>query len=187
MTEPFDYERILAACTRHDQQALRALYDRDGGWLLSVASRIVGDPQLAEDVLQDAFVQIWTRAETFDPTLGSARGWIYTIVRHRALQEVRRPGFVRQVNTDNIEALQDMVQVASQSGQSDGNADSGWAERQALLRCMKGLSPEARYCIESAYLEGYTQQELADRLSKPLGTVKSWIRRGLKALKDCLA
>jgi RNA polymerase sigma-70 factor (ECF subfamily) len=187
MTTPFDYDQAIADCANADQSALKALYDREAGWLLSVAQRIVRDRQLAEDVVQDAFVQIWTRAETFNPRLGSGRGWIYTIVRHRALREVRQPSHRRRVDTDDIESIQQFAHEQNMSPRSlQNDPDLAWADQQALLRCLQTLGPETRHCIEAAYIEGYTQAELAEKLEKPLGTIKSWIRRGLIALRGCL-
>ena len=98
----FDYETAVQACGQGDRQALKSLYDREARWLLGVALRIVREKQLAEDIVQDAFLLIWQRAETFNASLGSARGWIYTIVRHRALDEVRRPGFKRKVEVEDV-------------------------------------------------------------------------------------
>ena len=94
---PFDYESAVEACARGECTGLRALYEREASWLLGVALRIVRKRDIARDVLQDAFVQIWQRAATYQRTLGSARGWIYTVVRHRALDEVRRAGRETQI------------------------------------------------------------------------------------------
>ncbi len=174
----FDYEEAVQACADGDKQALRRLYDQECRWLLGVAMRIVRERQLAEDVVQDAFIQIWQRAETFRENRGSARGWIYTIVRHRALDEVRKPGFSRMVDVEDVGSL-----VWSTEQASD-NRDI--ADTDKLERCLQLLEPDRRECIESAFLEGYTQTELAARLGKPVGTIKSWIRRGLLALRECL-
>src|SRR4249920_1264588 len=85
----FDYEAAPIACARGDRAALRTIYERERRWLMAVALRITHRRELAEEVLHDAFVQIWQKAATFDAGLGSARGWIYTVVRHRALNAVR--------------------------------------------------------------------------------------------------
>lgn len=174
----FDYEAALERCKQGDQLALKSLYDQEARWLLGVAFRIVRQRQLAEDVVQEAFIQIWNRAESFDATLGSARGWIYSVVRNRALSEIRRPGMVRRVEVENIDALM-------------WRRDQPDEERQLLnteqlQHCLDQLDKERRDCIEAAFLEGFTQAELAKRFDLPLGTVKSWIRRGLLALRACL-
>jgi DNA-directed RNA polymerase specialized sigma24 family protein len=87
--DSFDYDAALAACAAGDQAALRRLYDQEGARLLGVAKRIVRDTALAEDIVHDAFIKIWTGAGSFDPLRGAARGWMYTVTRHLALNTVR--------------------------------------------------------------------------------------------------
>ncbi len=179
MTHPtFDYEAALQRCAKGDRTALRQIYETESRWLLGVAFRIVRDQQVAEDVVQEAFISIWTRAATFDPTRGSGRGWIYTIIRHRALQEIRGPGSKRRVETDDLEALM--------AHHADDGDDAGAGDIERLQSCLERLEPERRRCLEAAFVEGYTQQELAGLLGKPLGTIKSWIRRSLLILRECL-
>ena len=135
-------------------------------------------PELAHDVLQDAFLQIWQKAASYQRSLGSARGWIYTVVRHRALDLARRSG--REVSLgDDLEALSDARQ-AEEHGPAGPDAT-------ALDRCLEALDERKRDCIVCAFVEGYTHEQIAAKLSTPVGTVKSWIRRGLLALKACLS
>lgn len=175
----FDYESALEACARGERFALRALYEREARWLLGVAQRIVRDHDTAHDVLQEAFLQIWQRAASYQRALGSARGWIYTVVRHRALDEVRKLRREMPVG-DDLEALADRhaLHEAGQVAASDG---------AALDRCLQTLEERKRECIVYAFVEGYTHEQIAERLTTPVGTVKSWIRRGLIALKECLS
>lgn len=175
----FDYEGTLAACAGGDRHALRALYDREARWLLGVAMRIVRDRHLAEEVLQEAFLQIWKSAATFDAVRGSGRGWIYTVVRHRALHEVRKRGHGVNVAIEDLENLADHRQLA-ESVPVDIDASE-------LERCLEQLEPQKRECIIHAFVEGYTHEQIAQRLRTPLGTVKSWVRRGLLSLKECLS
>jgi RNA polymerase sigma-70 factor (ECF subfamily) len=174
----FDYEATLAACAQGDRRALRALYDREARWLMGVAVRIVRNRALAEEVLQEGFLQIWKAAGTFDSARGSGRGWIYTIVRHRALQEIRRPGREISIESEDLENLADL-----ESPDPDGPG-IGTAE---LEHCLELLEPKKRACIVHAFVEGYTHEQIAQKLDTPLGTVKSWVRRGLLSLKECLA
>ena len=174
----FDYEAALEACARGERFALNALYRRESRWLLGVAQRIVGDRDSAHDVLQDAFLQIWQRAASYQRALGSARGWVYTVVRHRALDEARRSGRETAAG-DDIEVLADAASV--QAGHDPGPCDA-----ESLERCLQGLEPSRRQCIVYAFVEGYTHEQIAKALTTPVGTVKSWIRRGLLALKECL-
>ena len=182
MTSPsgdFDYEATLTACAQGSRAALRELYEREARWLMGVAMRIVRNRALAEEVLQEAFLQIWRRAGTFDRSRGSGRGWIYTVVRHRALQEVRR------IAPSISAAAPDVEELAAEEPRS-GESDSG-IDAEALERCLEQLEPQRRECIVQAFVEGYSHAQIATRVGKPVGTVKSWVRRGLLSLKDCLS
>jgi RNA polymerase sigma-70 factor (ECF subfamily) len=177
--DPLDNEAALEACARGDRFALRALYEREARPLLGVALRIVRNRELAHDVLQDAFLQVWQRASTYQRALGSARGWLYTVVRHRALDELRRSGRETPVG-DDLEAIADARQAADRA-MPDPPADSA-----ALERCLGQLDERRRDCILRAFVEGWTHEQIASHTSTPVGTVKSWIRRSLIALKECL-
>jgi RNA polymerase sigma-70 factor (ECF subfamily) len=177
----FDHEAALLACARGERAALKQIYDREARWLLGVVLRIVRDRATAEDVLQDAFLQVWRRAETYRPDLGSARGWIYTVVRHQALSEVRKPG--REIALDD-EAMAAAVEHHSHSSWDGGGFTS---EAAALQPCLEALDEPKRNSIVLAFVEGYTHDQIAKALGTPLGTVKSWIRRGLQSLKECLS
>ena len=176
---PFDYEATVEACARGDSAALRALYEREARWLLGVAQRILRDRDQAHDVLHDAFLQIWQKAGSYQRARGSARGWVYTVVRHRALDEARRSGRETAAG-DDIEGLADAASL--QTGQDPAPYDA-----ESLERCLQGLEASRRQCIVYAFVEGYTHEQIAKALTTPVGTVKSWIRRGLLALKECLA
>ncbi len=181
-TDDFDHDAALEACARGERFALKALYEREGRWLLAVAQRIVRDAELAEDVLQEAFLQIWQRASTFRREMGSGRGWVYTVVRHRALDEARRRNPELRLG-DDFEAV---AEAAMHHDATQG--DDAWAHDEvALAHCLAQLDDPKRQCVIDAYVEGYTHEQIAQRLSKPVGTVKSWIRRGLLALKECLS
>lgn len=179
--DAFDYESALEACARGERYALRSIYEREARWLLGVAQRIVKDRDTAQDVLQDAFLLVWQRAASYQRALGSARGWIYTVVRHRALDEVRR---VRPEHAagDDLEAIADARGLHA-SGPDAGAQDAS----ESIERCLQTLEERKRECIVYAFVEGYTHDQIAQRTATPVGTVKSWIRRGLLALKECLA
>ena len=176
----FDHEAAVEACARGERFALRAIYEHVSRWLLAVAQRIVRDREIARDVLQDAFLQIWQRASTYQRAFGSARGWIYTVVRHRALDVARKSG--REISVgDELDAL------ANAGTWDDANAWHSGADATSLQRCLEALDEQRRNCVVLAFVDGYTQDEIAQKMSAPLGTVKSWIRRGLLALKECLS
>ena len=176
---PFDYEAAIEACSRGDHAALKAIYDLESPWLLGVALRIVRNLDAAHDVLQDSFLQLWQRSGSYQRALGSGRGWIYTVVRHRALDEVRLAG--REVAVgDGLEALLERA--------ADHRADMAThAHAAALSDCIATLEERSRDCIVHAFVDGYTHEEIAVKVAAPIGSVKSWIRRGLLALKACLA
>ncbi len=174
----FDYEAALQACARGDQYALRAIYERERRWLMAVAVRITRRRETAEEALHDAFLQIWAKARTFNAGLGSARGWIYTVVRHAALNQARSAQRSVAMADEELIALAD-AKVAWGAG--DRDVDAG-----ALAECLERLDEQRRNCLLLAFVEGYSHDQLAAKLGAPLGTVKSWIRRALLALKECL-
>jgi RNA polymerase sigma-70 factor (ECF subfamily) len=180
----FDYEAALAACARGDETALRAIYDRDARHLLGVALRIVRRRQVAEDVLHDAFLAIWTRARSFDPARGAGRGWVFSVVRHQALDVVRAAG--REVQAD--EATLDTLGAEQLAAIGPGPVDA-FERRQDMGRlhdCLVGLDESKRTSILYAYVDGCSHAEIAARMQSPLGTIKAWIKRGLTALKECM-
>ena len=177
--DAFDYEAAVEGCARGERQALRSIYEREARWLLAVAQRIVRDREAARDVVQDAFLQIWQRASSFRRDLGSGRGWIYTLVRHRALDVARTAGRETAAG-DDIDTLADAV--ASRHQDAEPAIDT-----ESLSHCLDALDASKRNCIVLAFVEGYTQDQIARRLETPVGTVKSWIRRGLLSLKECLS
>lgn len=170
----FDYEAHLAACARADRQALQRLYEQEGPRLLGVARQLVRDTALAEDIVHDAFIRIWMGAAGFDPARGSARGWMFSITRHLALNFLRGRG--REV------ALGDDVERHVEVQVSDDSA----LHSTRINGCLEQLEPLRRACIVHAYVDGYSHAQIASRLDTPLGTVKAWIKRSLAALRECM-
>ena len=175
----FDYAGTLQACARGDRQALRQLYDHEAGRLIGVAQRIVRRRELAEEVVQDGFIQIWQKAGTFDPGLGSARASIYTIVRHRALNVIRDGTREDLMDDDRLLAVQDGAAIVD-------DAFGRLATESRLRACLEGIEREKRDCLLLSYVAGYSHGEIASLMRVPVGTAKSWVRRGLIALKDCM-
>jgi RNA polymerase sigma factor (sigma-70 family) len=175
----FDYEAALVACASGDRQRFRALYEREAPKMLGVAMRLLKRQSLAEDAVQDAFVNIWNKAASFDPAAGSARGWMYTILRNRALNMLRGEG--RLDHHDDFEPLG----LASEDDDPE-TAMAQLSDASALRRCLETLDPQRRAVVVLAFIHGLTHGELAGRLGVPLGTMKSWIRRSLMSLKECL-
>lgn len=172
--QPYDPLLDLHACARGERPALRRLYEAEAPRLLGMVHRLVRDRAMAEDIVHDAFIRIWNRADTFDPSRGDARGWIFSIARHLALNTLRRRN--RDVPLPEWE---DDTALAEPSPDWQGDAPR-------LERCLAALEPQRRACILHAYVDGYSQTEIARRLDAPLGTVKAWITRSLKALRECM-
>ena len=185
LPEPlFDYEACLFACARGERQALVALYAQESARLLGVAKRIARDNALAEDIVHDAFITIWMRAASFDPQRGCARGWIFSVTRHLALNFVRDSRLELQVSDDSALALQPLASLDGRHQEQDALEWQTGAER--IYGCLEQLDPARRTCIVHAYVDGYTHAEIAEKLATPLGTVKAWIKRSLSALRECM-
>lgn len=184
----YDYDAALHACATGEQAALQQLYERDGRHLLGVALRIVRRRDLAEDVLHDAFLNIWQKAHSFEAGRGEGRGWIYSIVRHQALNALRgREREVAVEDDDTLDALAAQGEAASEAA-ADPVAEQFalQAEMGRLNDCLRQLDSGKRNSIVCAYVDGCSHGEIAARLNAPLGTVKAWLKRGLAALRECM-
>ena len=179
MREDATIEETIAACAAGDRTALRALYEREAAQMLGVALRILKRRSLAEDALQDAFLRIWSAAASFDGAAGQGRGWIYAILRNRALNMLR--GEARVDLVDDVEPL-----GLADPQESPEERVARMSDASALKRCLETLDAARRRILVLAYTEGLSQGEIAGRLGLPLGTVKSWTRRSLLALRECL-
>jgi RNA polymerase sigma-70 factor (ECF subfamily) len=174
-----DYEASVMACAKGDRSALQSLFEQESGRLIGVARRIVRRSDLAEEVVQDAFVQIWRKAEQFNPQFGSAKGWIYTIVRNRALNVIRDHSREELADEADLETMRHDDQVVDDAYQRlDTNS--------RLRLCLDRLDQDRKTCVLLAYVAGFSHGEIAGKLGVPLGTAKSWIRRSLSSLKECL-
>lgn len=169
-----------------DERAIAALYDRYGGVLFAVAYRIVGQRADAEEVVIEAFAQVWREASRFEPTRGSVAGWLTMIARSRALDMVRARARRERI-TASAAADRPGVSPAMSEWRPDALTALDDAERRARIReALQTLSPPQRQAIELAYFEGLSQSEIADRLQQPLGTVKTRVRLGMQKLRECL-
>ena len=182
--DPDALEALLARVAIGDRQALRAIYDHAGSKLFGLALRITGKRELAEDVVQESFVSIWHHAGDFRPQLAAPMTWMTTIVRNRALDALRRTAAARLASATPL----DDAPEAELADSGAGPADLAQASQQAraLNRCLQRLDYGQREAIVLAYLQDLSHSELSERMHTPLGTVKSWIRRGLERLRACL-
>jgi RNA polymerase sigma-70 factor, ECF subfamily len=163
-----------------DQAALRLVYSETSAKLFGVCLRILGERSEAEDVLQEVYLTVWRKAASFEESVASPITWLVAIARNRTIDRLRASGASRA--TLPIEAAAD-VPDASLSAVERLEVD----EDQARLRdCLHELEERQSAAIRAAFLDGFTYDELAERARVPLGTMKSWIRRGLLKLRACL-
>ncbi len=174
-----DLAGLLNAVAAGDRAALRALYQRQSVRLFGVANAILRDRDLAADALQDAFLRVASRAGQFDAARGTPEAWLGAIARHAVLDVIRARG--REIPTDDPHLVDDAI------GPEAEERLSASMEGRRLRACLDGLEPKNREGIVLAFVHGLSHPQIAERLGTPLGTVKSWIRRGLLALKECLA
>jgi RNA polymerase sigma-70 factor (ECF subfamily) len=175
-----ELEALLSRCAAGEAAALETLYVRVAPILLAVLMRMVKRRDLAEDVLQDVFVKVWQQAKQFDPIRGRPLAWLVSMARYRAidLQRASRPALAL---SELGPALEPRFQVDS-PGEENGVLGTGGL----LLRCLEQIAAPQRRCLVLAYQEGLTHSEIARAVGEPLGTVKSWVRRSLLALRRCL-
>ncbi|HKC20096.1 MAG TPA: sigma-70 family RNA polymerase sigma factor [Candidatus Dormibacteraeota bacterium] len=179
---PSDIEvgRGLAAA---DVDALAVLYDRYGSLAYSIAVRILGDSAMAEDVVQESFLKLWTNASAFDPGRGSLRSWLVASVRNRAIDRLRGRG-----RKERREVELDSADIAPPA---DPSADpwrevSMALERDAVIEALQRLPAEQKQAVELAYYGGYSQREIAEMAKVPLSTVKGRMRLALEKLHSYL-
>jgi len=175
------FEHLLKRCAKQDQIAFKQLYQESSPKLYGLALRITRKPELAEDVLQDSFIKIWQKADTYSRHKGKGMTWMATITRNKALDKLRR----LKVRPQEIAIQYEGLDFASTDLEPDHQEDLSQEMRQ-LRECLNLLQPPQRDCILLSYYYGHTHEELSEQLNQPLGTVKSWIRRGLETLKPCL-
>lgn len=182
--DPDPLEALLARVAIGDRLALRAIYDQSASKLFGLALRITGKRDLAEDVVQESFVSIWHHAADYRPQLAAPMTWMTTIVRNRALDALRRTAAARLATATPL----DDAPEADLADETAGPAELAQASQQAraLNRCLQRLDQGQRQAIVLAYLQDLSHSELSERMHAPLGTIKSWIRRGLERLRACL-
>jgi len=176
-------EDLMTLVEKRDPEAFAVLYDRHGGAAYSLAHRIVGNGEVAEDVTQEAFLSVWQSGARFDPARGSVRSWTLGIVRNRAIDALRRAsGSAPKLDFDDEAVLE---------GQSSGELTDATAIRRETARRVRGalgaLPAEQSEVIGLAYFGGFTHVEIAEMIGAPLGTVKGRMRLGLEKIRVTLA
>lgn len=173
---------LIQAIARRDSSALMLLYDRYGRLSFALAYRIVGDPSLAEEVVQDAFLQVWNRATTFDHARGgNVRGWLMTIVHHRSI-DFRRRDLDRKPTNVPLEDVENVLSVPDVWG-----AVSASLTRESMRAAVDTLPQDQKRAIELAFFDGLTHNEIAEQENAPLGTIKGRLRLGMRKLRVILS
>lgn len=173
--------QLLARTALKDQQAFAELYRAASPHLYAVALRILREAAAAEEVLQESFVNIWHHAGSYVGAKSAPLTWLTRIVRNRCLDQLRR----REVETVTMDDEEEGVTIAAQ-GPTPLEMLLAGADALALKACVDALEPEQKQAIALAFFRGLSHSELAAHLRQPLGTVKSWVRRGLERLRACL-
>jgi RNA polymerase sigma-70 factor (ECF subfamily) len=171
---------LLSACALSDQKAFARLYQMTSANLYGVVLRILNREAWADDCLQEAFVKIWNNAESYRPYLAAPMTWMMTIARNQALDQLRRRR--REVMESDSDGFREEVDPDPLPLDRLSQSDEGGR----LQDCLDRLNENQRQTIALAYFKGLTHEELANRTDAPLGTVKTWIRRGLEQLRRCL-
>ncbi len=174
-----ELSELMARVAKQDRTAFAEVYRATSAKLYGILLRILRRRELADEMLQEVYIKVWERAGDFDPARASPITWLATIARNRALDEVRRKTPVSLEDAPEVLELPD-----------EGRLASDWAELAGDVRqlkgCLDGLEPDKAEIIKLAYMSGLSREELAQRYQKPVATIKTWIHRGLRQLKDCL-
>jgi RNA polymerase sigma-70 factor (ECF subfamily) len=173
-----ELRQLLAQCSLGNRRAFESLYRHVSGHLFAVALRCMGHRDQAEDVLQEAFVRIWNGASLYDAKLSAPMTWMVSITRNKAIDQLRKRR-EEPLTDEQVRALFD--QAPSPYEQMESHRDAS-----ALQRCLDTLEGMQRQSIITAYFHGASHSDLVSQLTAPLGTIKSWIRRGMERLRRCL-
>ena len=183
-TDPQQLRSLLAAVARREAAAFRALYDATSPKLFGFALRILNRKELAEEVLQESFVSVWNNAGSYQAGLAAPMTWMTTIVRNRAYDLLRRADATVEIDANTFD--KDVMEALESSDPSPFDALSMDGEAKALAQCFSRLEGLHRQAIALAFYHDLSHSEVAERMQLPLGTVKTWVRRGLERLRTCL-
>ncbi|MGO9991838.1 MAG: sigma-70 family RNA polymerase sigma factor [Steroidobacteraceae bacterium] len=174
-------ERLLNRCAAEDSQALQHLYAHVSPLLFAVITRILRRRALAEEALQDVFISIWQQAGQFTAARGRPMAWMMSIARYRAIDLLRRERFA-----PTLVSQPEAYRTIDAESDSEGSSAAWLPSADLMKRCLALLSDQQAKCLELAYVEGNSHDDIARIMGSPLGTVKSWIRRALRSLRQCL-
>lgn len=175
-----DLDALISACADGKQKALEQLYKATSPYIFAVLRRILRTEALAEEALQETYFKIWNNATQYNGSRSAPKTWLVSIARNHAIDVLRRRKS-REDNEMNLDSSTMDVMPARTT-----SIELQTENVQVLELCLDRLAKPAKECIVSAYCEGFSAEELSERLGRPIGTIKSWIRRSLIALKECI-
>jgi RNA polymerase sigma factor (sigma-70 family) len=189
MIDPLQLKAWLTAVARQDAAAFRSLYDVTSPKLFGFALRILGKRELAEEVLQESFVSIWNNAASYQAGLAAPMTWMTTIVRNKAFDLLRRVEDVVEIDADNFRdgGMLDVMNAMESGDPTPLEALQLTQDSRALARCLAKLEGLHRQAIALAFHHDLSHSEVAEQMKLPIGTVKTWIRRGLERLRLCMS
>lgn len=176
---------LLARVSLGDRAAFARLYEDVRSRLFGVILRINVNHSQAEEVLQEVFINIWRRADSYDQARAQPMAWLVSVARYRAIDSLRER-HVATVSTTTVEGEPDWIEAMASNDPGPAERHETGDDTVQLTRCMKTLTAEQRQALALAYYQGYSHAEVATHLAQPLGSVKSWVRRGLLALQRCM-
>ncbi len=183
----------LARCALGDRQAFRQLYEATSPKLLGVIARVVGRGAAAEDLLQDVYVKIWKSAGQYRPGAGAPMAWLCAAARYRAIDWIRAQASRPEISTADLRGTSDKdddgpdpTERLADPGAGPAAQVESQAQAGAVQQCLGTLAASQQQSISLAYYQGLSHNEIAEHLQAPLGSVKTWVRRGLLSLKACL-
>lgn len=181
---------LLARAGLGDRAAFATLYEKSSSHLFAVVLRICRDRAQAEDILQEVYVNVWRAASGFDAAQSQPLTWLTSIARNRAIDSLRRaqtqPQLQTATTTSSDDEDSDVYETTADHNPGPLELLARASDARALSQCLEGLSAPQRQSVALAFYDGLSHAEVADKMGEPLGTVKSWVRRALQALKSCL-
>jgi RNA polymerase sigma-70 factor (ECF subfamily) len=185
-----ELSQLVARAGLGDREAFATLYERTSPHLLGVVLRIQRDRAMAEDILQEVFVNVWRAAHSFDAAQSQPLTWLTSVARNRAIDSLRRahaqPQLKASPSASGDDEETDVYDSVADDAPGPLELLSRASDARALGHCMEGLSAQQRQSVALAFFDGLSHGEVAEAMRQPLGTVKSWVRRALMSLKNCL-
>jgi len=180
---------LMSRVALGNRHAFAELYDLTSGFLLGTVLKVQRDRAVAEEVLQEVYVNVWRSAGRFDVAMSQPMTWLASVARNRAIDSLRRASSQPDTVSTSVgegDDERDLLQEFAAERGDPLEMLGAASERMALERCMKGLTSEQKQSLALAFYQGLSHAEVAEHLRQPLGTVKSWVRRALQSLKECL-